>query len=105
MKFFKALFLLGLMSAVLSSGAWAMGVNNQSDHPMGVIVLQVLDGRNAPVYFKNLEPRKKFAFTPEMSGPFIVSIADINTKATMRLEDIQGDDVLVYDGEDLTVQA
>lgn len=81
----------------------AIEITNDSDHKMGILILQVLPERNAPVYFKGIEPHSSMVFEAEGKGPFIVSAADMQTKQTMRLEEVPGDAHLTYNGEELIV--
>ncbi len=100
MRRLKAGIFFGIsLSFLFSSVAMAMEVSNSSGDKMGLIILQPQpDGKSIPVYVKAMEPKATVTFEPQVPGPFVVSVGDLATKKTTRLENVASQDKLVFDG-------
>lgn len=104
MKNKRAGFLVSVMfvsMALFSGSAQALTVRNESANRIAAGVLLVQNERNQPVFLKIVDPRGTVEFKPEMKGKFIVSVANLDTKETTRLEGIQSNDSVKYDGKSL----
>gem|GEM_PF-4190516 len=100
----RRFFLSGVLVLFLLSETGllsAMTVSNDSASKVAVGVLLPVSGQNRPVFFKILDPRNSFQFTPGEKGPFIVSVANLDTKATTRIEGIKKEDRVSFDGKEL----
>lgn len=103
MRRLKAGIVFGLsLYFLFSSVLMGMEISNSTGDKMGLIVLQPQpDGKNIPVYVKAMEPKATVTFEPLVPGPFVVSVGDLATKKTTRLENVGSRDKLVFDGNTL----
>jgi len=93
---------LGLILAG-TSPAWAIEVENESEHQIGVIVFMAQGDRESPMFIKLLEPKEKLLYEAQ-SGDYVISMHDLETKETLRYEKTGPDDVLVYNGTELALK-
>jgi len=104
MKSRRALFLAAIvlvLSLLLSRTAMAITIKNDSANKIAAGILLALADRNQPVFLKLLDPRNSLEFNSEAKGNFIVSVANLETKETTRLEGVQKNDNVSYDGKKL----
>ncbi|HNV86983.1 MAG TPA: hypothetical protein PKL97_08505 [Candidatus Omnitrophota bacterium] len=101
---FRKILLSGIIIFFLFLEAGSLGamtVSNDSGSKIAVGILWPMGGQDRPVFFKILDPRNSLDFKPEQKGPFIVSVANLDTKATTRIEGVNAQDRVLFDGKDL----
>jgi len=96
-----ALFAAVLSFSLLCQNAWAIQVLNSSDRSIAGAVLKVNKDRKIPQFVKVLPPGEAFDFSPDVEGPFLVSVADLDTKQTLRLERVKDRERVIYTGDRL----
>ncbi len=98
MNIIKKGIFFALMLTIVGGNSFALDITNKSGNQAAVAVLKKQNDKNLPVYLKIVEPGKTVAVDVKIKGPFIVSVADMVTKETMRLEDVSIKKKVVYDG-------
>lgn len=97
----KVLIAMMIGVSFYSAPLGALEVSNESEHGIGVIVFQIREDRDAPLYLKVVEPGARMIYETTERGPYAVSLINVATKQELRLADLGAGALLAYDGEEL----
>ncbi|MCB9800016.1 MAG: hypothetical protein H6757_04580 [Candidatus Omnitrophica bacterium] len=92
-------FIITLFS--LQSNLAALEISNTSQNRIGAAVIIEQGDHKNPIFLKIMEPGTTLDHQPEMKGPFVVSVAVIDTKETFRLEEVSASESVVFDGKEV----
>ncbi len=88
-----------LCAGILSEAgsAWAIQVANKSELKIAAAILRVQGEQKNLLFVKILQPGATLDFTPEQSGPYLVSVKIFDTDETLRMKKVAADAVIHYE--------